>query len=181
MTIVAPLIVPLGGDAWSLSWTGVANRVVRVFVNGLLALGPTLIDTAAKTLVIALPNPATIEVHENLDGETVTAASIALERRPLVWWHTVAAATLYRIYVDDVLQASVLNQPSLPHHQLVLSSDVRRDGGAWRELRVEAVSASEVETVSAPVFVFVPGLPFTEPSNVTISGGAGEFDIEVTP
>lgn len=178
--LVTPTIVPLGLEAYRLSWTGTADRLVRVFVNGILAYGPVLIATTAKTADVSLPSPATVEVHENLEDETVPAASVALERRPLVWWHTVAGAVWYRVYVDDVLRATVLAEPSSLHQELVLSSDVREDGGAWRELRVEAVSADDVETSSDPVDLFLPGV-LAEPSSVAIAGAGGEFDIEVTP
>lgn len=181
MTIVTPLIVPLGLDSWSLSWTGTANRVVRVFVNGLLAYGPVLVATATKVVTLGLPSPATIEAHENLVGETVGVASVPLERRPLIWWRTSPGAANYRIYLDDVVRAVVTAQPSLLHQQLVLGADVRVDAGVWRTLRVAAVSADDVEASAAPAFLFVPGLPLTEPTSVTITGGAGEFDIEVTP
>lgn len=181
MTIVAGAIArPLGGEAWSISWTGTADRVVRVFVNGKLAYGPELVAAAAKSVTVSLPNPATVEVHENLDGETVDAAGVPLERRPLVWWREPAGAADSRIYVDDVLRAVVPVEPSLLHRERVLTQDVRLDGGAWRELRIEAVSSSGVETSSDAVPLYVPGVP-PEPSAVTIAGSGGVFDIEVTP
>lgn len=179
--IVTSTIAPLGLDAHRLSWTGTADRYVRVFVNGLLAYGPALVAEAEKSVDVALPSPGTVEVHENLPDETVGSTLVELARRPLVWWRTVAGASTYRIYVDDVVQAVVLNEPSRLHHETVLSADVRVDGGTWRELRVEAVSADGVETVSDPILVFVPGLPLEEPSAVEVSGGSGSFDVEIVP
>lgn len=181
MIVSAPLIVPLSSEAWSVSWTGTANRVVRAFVSGVLMYGPTTFATADKSITLSLPNPATVEIHENIAGESVAAAGVPLNRRPLIWWRTVPGASVYRIYIDGAVLFVVDNQPSLLHHELRVSSDLRVDAGAWRNLRVAAVSSSNVESLADAVFVFLPGLPFTEPVSVAITGGAGVFDIEVTP
>lgn len=179
MTLVQPLLESLGNEAWSLSWTGIAGRFVRVFVNGLLVFGPEFFSTAVKSVSVSLTNPATVEVHENTEDELVSAVEVPLSRRPLLWWRTVPLASYYRIYIDDEPFEAVLNQPTSLHHQRILGSDIRIDGGTWRQVRVEAVSSSDVETVSDFIVIFVPGLPLLEPSSVIVSGGGGVFDIEL--
>ena len=151
-----------------VSWLGFAfsGKVVIVFMvcffpillNGILAFGPTVVATAAKEVVVPLSNPSTIEVHENEADETVPSSTVALQRKPLVWWSSVAGASQYRVYIGGELVAVVQHEPSRLHHQVVLAQDVRRDGGAWTDLRVEAVSAAGAETVGTARPLFVPGV-----------------------
>ena len=74
----------IGWNNANISWTGTAGKTVRVFVNGLLSFGPKAIADANKSIVLSLPDPYIIEVHENGATETVVLITIPLMRKPLV-------------------------------------------------------------------------------------------------
>jgi len=112
MTLLAASIAPLVLGAYRVSWSGDAGATVRVFVNGSLAYGPVVVDEVEKSVELSLPDPAIVEVHENDADDTVPAAGIALERRPLLWWSSVPGAHRYRVSIDDVLVATVFHDPS---------------------------------------------------------------------
>jgi hypothetical protein len=176
--IVDVLITPVGPASAKLSWSGDAGAVVRVFANGALLFGPAAIATAEKELVLGLPDPVALEVHENAAGETVSAAGVALERRPLVWWRSVAGATQYRVYVGEILVGVVAHESWRRHHELRVAPDVRVDGGMWTDCRVAAVGANGAETSAAAAPLEAPGVPLA-PSDLSITGGAGAFDLEL--
>lgn len=176
--IVSPTITPIGLDSLRLTWTGTAGKTVRVFVNGELIDGPTIYPSDEKEVVIGVPNPAAIAVHENDADESVPAASLALHRKPLVWWLSVDGAAHYRVYFGDRLVGTVQHEPSRLHHELQIPEDIRVDGAVWTSLRVEAVSPAGAETVTAAKDSFAPGVPLA-PSDVTVTGGAGVFDVTV--
>lgn len=178
--ILSPTIVPHTNSTVLVSWSGTAGATVRIWVSGILVFGPAAIATADRSIVVGVSAPFTIEVHENAADETVPIAGVPLERKPLVWWHGVAGAAQYRVYIDDVLRGVVKHDDWRPHHELRLATDVRRDGAAWRTLHVAAVDASGDEIESDDKPIFVPGVPL-EPAAVTITGGSGVFAVTVTP
>lgn len=177
--IVAPIITQLGQHEARIDWTGDAGATVRVFLNGALAFGPEAIATAAKSVRLSLPDPCTVEVHENPAGEDVPGAALPLERRPLLWWSSVDGAVAYRIRLGDRVLASVLHEPSLRHHEHQLLQDIRQQGPAWVTLTIEAVLASGVAGTAASIDYFAPGLP-AGPADLVVSGSGGVFDLEVS-
>jgi len=178
--LIVPAIAAIAESTFRLTWSGIAGKTVRVFLNGLLAFGPTVIATADKTVDLSFPDPCAIEVHENDSTETVPAASIAMQRKPLLWWSSVANAAEYRVYFDNLLLAVVPHEPSRLHHEHQVTQDVRQDGGSWIGFHVTAVTAGgrESEVVDRPFFA--AGVPVA-PSDVDVDGTGGTFDIEVSP
>ena len=180
MTIVTPTIVPVGVATAHLSWTGTAGVVVRVFVNGRLGYGPMTIDTAAKQVDVAAPNPAVIEVHENAADETVESTLVPLERRPLLWWSSVPGVAFYRVTFGSQVLAVVPHEPSRLHHQVLLDFDLREDGGdGWTFLAVDAVTATGRSSSSMTFPFWAPGIP-SGPSDVALVGTGGTFDVVIT-
>lgn len=176
--IVTPTVTPLGDGIARLAWSGLAGATVRVFVRGLLAVGPVAMADADKQVDVALPDPCTIEVHENDATETVPAASIALERKPLLWWSSVANAAEYRVYFDNTLLAVVPHESWRLHHEHQLEQDVRQDGAVWVGFRITAVTASGLESDTLDTPFFAPGAPL-EPTDLDVTGGGGSFNINL--
>lgn len=180
MTLIAsPTITPLAFGSSRVTWSGTAGKTVSVYLNGKLAYGPTAIATAGKEVVVSIPDPGTIEVHEGEADETIPANTIPLERRPLVWWSSVSGASEYRIYIDEVLVGVVAHEDWRAHHQHQVAGDVRLDGAVWGALRVEAVTAAGVETSTTALWKYLPGV-LLDPTAVAVTGGSGVFDITLT-
>jgi len=180
MTLVTPTITPIALGAVRVTWSGDAGATVRVFVNGLLIYGPTIIDTAAKSLDIALPDPGTIEVHESVGTENVPSASEPLERKPLVWWSSVDDAVRYEVYFGSTMVGVVYHEDDRLHHEIRIAEDIRQDGGVWTTFRVEAISAAGATTTTSAGDFYAPGV-LEAPASVGVTGGGGVFDITVTP
>lgn len=176
MLIPDPAIMSLGWENFSIAWSGVAGKTVRVFVNGLLAIGPQLIATADKSIQLNLAGANIIEVHENDAIETVLPIQTALSRKPLVWWTSRTGALEYRIYSGAQLLGFVRHNASLLHHEFQVTQDLRQDGGAWAGLRVEAITAHGRESVRPEFKFYAPGIPL-QPTGVNVTGGAGVFTI----
>lgn len=180
MTLISPTITPVGSGALRITWSGTADREVRVFLNGHLMVGPTLYATADKSIDVIPFDPCTIEVHENPVGEDVISTRVKLERKPLIWWSTVSGASFYRTYIADFLRALELHEPDAPHLETTLVEDVRLDDDWWSELRVEAVTSNGVETTSTASYVFVPGV-LGEASVAAADSSPNVFDFTLTP
>jgi hypothetical protein len=178
MLIKNVTVESLGWGNMRLSWSGIIGQTVRVFLNGLLSFGPKAITSADKSIVVSMPDPVVVEVHESDASETLVPVVHPLMRKPLVWWSSRAAATEYRIYSGNQLLGVLRHNPALLHHEYQFARDLRHDGGVWTGLRVESVTASGRESVRPEFPVFAPSVP-KKPSTCNISGSAGVFSFEL--
>jgi hypothetical protein len=171
----------LGWGNARLSWVGDPDAVAHVFVNGRLAIEPQLQAVTEKSVVVGMPDPFAVEVHEAGSNVAVVASSIPLERRPSIWWSPRDGADLYRIYYQpdgdaERVIGEVAHSPNATHYEFVVPVDLRRDGKRWGYLRVESVSAAGEQSARPQWSLFMASLP-AAPENVTVTGGGGMFDI----
>ena len=173
----------LGWGNARLSWTGDPEAVAYVFVNGAPALAPLHLAETEKEVVVGLPDPFLVEIHEVGEGVEVNAVSIPLERKPVVWWSARAGAEEYRVHhrpdggTDRVL-SGVLHNSDARHYEFRSANDLRRDGKKWGFLRVEAVNARGKESARPEWPLFMAALP-GKPSGLNITGEGGLFALEL--
>lgn len=177
------VVVPLSTGSHRIVWTGTDGAVARVFLNGVLAFGPQAMAGTSKSIELSLPDPCSIEVHENADGQSVDASGVRLERKPLVWWGSVDDATRYLLSRSGVAFAWVQADPDVVHYEHRMLQDVRVDGTAapWIEVVVAAQSdAANVTSSGNGSLHYARGVP-AAPSSVSLAGSAGTFTVTVTP
>jgi hypothetical protein len=169
----------LGWGNARLSWTGDPEAVAHVFVNGAPAIPPQHLTDAEKSVVVGLPDPFQVEIHEVSEDVEVAPAAIALERKPVVWWSARAGAEEYRVHHrpdggTDRVVGGVLHNPDALHYEFRSANDLRRDGKKWGFLRVEAVNARGKESVRPEWPLFMAALP-GKPTALNITGEGGLF------
>jgi hypothetical protein len=153
--------------------------VAHIFVNGAPALPPQHLTETEKSVVVGLPDPFMVEIHEVGPGEEVAPAAITLERKPVVWWSARVGAVEYRVHhrpdggTERVI-GGVLHAADGLHYEFRPASDLRRDGKQWGFLRVEAVNASGKQSARPEWPLFVAALP-GKPTGLNVTGGAGVF------
>jgi hypothetical protein len=168
-----------------LSWTGVADQAVYVFINGERKHGPLYFSATEKTFDCSVPSLFQIEVHEVRAGEPVNACAVALARRPTVWWTARAGAESYVVYSQaapgdvEALAALVDGDESSLHFESKLKNDLRGEEPSWARLRVEARNARGQESVRDPFPVFVASLP-KRPTALNVTGAGGTFNLELS-
>jgi len=172
----------LGFGNARLSWTGDPDAVTHVYVNGRSALARQVAG-AEKSVVVALPDPAIVEVHELPPGLDPAVVSITLERRPLIRWSSQDGAEQYRIHHQpdggtERVIAHVAHSPDALHREVRAPVDLRRDGKRWCFLRVEAIDVAGELSARPPWPLFVAALP-APPAGLDVTGGGGTFDLEL--
>ena len=176
----------LGWGNARLTWTGDPGAVTHVFVGGSPALAPQRLTTAEKSVVVGLPDPFLVEIHEVAEGMEVASAAIPLERKPLLWWSARDGAQEYRVHHrpkggTESMIGRVPQTSDALHYEFRAGADLRKDGKTWGFLRVEAVSASGKMSVRPEWPLFVAALP-GKPTRLNVTGGGGVFALalEVT-
>jgi hypothetical protein len=173
----------LGWGNAQLSWTGDPEAVAHVFVNGAPALPPQHLVETEKSVVVGLPDPFLIEIHEVATGVEVAPAAIALERKPVIWWSAQEGAAEYRVHhrpdggTERVI-GGVLHAADALHYEFRSGNDLRRDGRKWGLLRVEAVNVRGEESVRPEWPLFLAALP-GKPTGLNITGEGGLFALEL--
>ncbi|MDR1611883.1 MAG: hypothetical protein LBT97_03760 [Planctomycetota bacterium] len=169
----------LGWGNARLSWTGDPEAVAHVFVNGAAALLSQHLLEADKSVVVGLPDPFIVEIHEIAPGVEAVPAAIALERKPVIWWSARGGAVEYRVHyrpgggTDNVI-GGVLHKADTLHYEFQGGNDLRQDGKKWGFLHVEAVSASGKASIRPEWPLFLAALP-GKPTGLNITGGGGVF------
>jgi hypothetical protein len=171
----------LGWGNARVAWNGDPDLVAHIFVNGVLALAPQYMGETQKSVVIGLPDPFLVEIHEVAEGVEVVPVFIPLERKPLVWWSARTGAEEYRVHhradggLDSVI-GGILQASDALHYEFRASSDLRKDGKRWGFLHVEAVNALGKKSVRPEWPLFMASLP-DKPTGLDITGEAGVFDL----
>jgi hypothetical protein len=170
----------LGWGNARLSWTGDPDAVAHVFVNGRLAIEPQRLNTTEKSVVVGVPESFTVEIHELATDLEAVAASIPLERRPVIWWSARDGAEQYRVFhrpdggTERVI-GHVAHSPEVMYYTFRAPIDLRQDGKRWVFLRVEAVGSSGEQSARPLWPLLMAALP-AKPSDLNVSGAGGVFN-----
>lgn len=182
-------IEPDGARHALLRWESAnADDVSWVFVDGALAVGPVVPETAARTARVPFsPSECVaVDIHD-LDADTMQSGSIrvAPRVRPTLCWNAVSDAAHYRVYHKQGAggtESKIFDAPAtsgLERYAIQCPIELDGVGGAWHYFRVEAVDESGNES-ECDAWVYWAVEPPAVPASVTVSGSGGTFDITLT-
>lgn len=183
MLINAPTVEFLSSRRIRVSWTGTANLVAWIFLNGLLVDTPRYFDAVtARSVDLDVGELFVVEVHESEEGQSGAAISEELSLRPLVLWTPKTGAERYLLYHkptaagSERLLTSMVEEPGKLNYEYQSRSDLRQPEAQWNYFRVESINARGNESVRSPFPFWIPGLP-KPPVSMALAGAAGVFTL----
>lgn len=168
-----------------VSWTAPDDTGIGyVYVDGALAASDVTGDTERSATVPIGADVVAISVHHLEEGIEPTVQHVRPGTRPTLHWCGVSDAYRYRVYHtapgEDEVCIIDMRADGRDGYSVRCPIELDGTGGKWHQFRVEAIDESGNESSTTAFKFWAYGLPVL-PSEIAVSGTAGNMTITITP
>lgn len=179
-------ITSYDGNQAILNWSSAnADDVSYIFVNGVLIAGNVEFSQAERFILIPFQSSKCIvvEIHDfDTPQDSVLPITVPSNKIPLIGWESVADAVKYKIYANNKLLMTVLQQNSVQSYKkAIITPEFYGKVWTWHTFTVTSVDQYGNESVLKYFPYFIYDLPpIVQQIEVTNGSGAGLYNFTIT-